>query len=135
MHVVAFLIHALGERDANHGMARGDNIQSAHMWFRLLKESTRWAICYPTTAYLASVDELAFMPGMLVDHREMMLRCDVLVATGGVMSPHMRFIWDAAKRSGKPLLDLLDLGAMPPLDLRDETKREIQRRADALDLD
>lgn len=132
MTVVAFQIHALGDRDADQGSARGDAIYSALLWFRAVREATRWAICYPTLAYLAALDEGMCRAGMIADHREIMLRCDVLVATGGEMSEPMLGIVEAARYAKKPLLDLIDLGPRPSLDRHDEMRLEIRRRAAAL---
>lgn len=131
---VGFLIHALGGRDDDEGVARGDRIHDALLWFRAVKDATRWAICYPTLAYLAALDEMLYLSGIVDDHREIMLRCDVLVATGGVLSEYMRGMVTAAGLVQKPYLNLLDLGPRPMLEWRDETKREIIHRVAALGL-
>lgn len=133
MTVAGFLIHPLGERDANFGMARGDNLANAMLWFRVVKDSTRWAICYPTMAYLAAVDDVHHGPSTLTDHIELMKRMDVVIAVGGAMSPHMRYLVGHAKVAKIPVLDLLDLGSAPRDD-DDSVKLEIIRRAEALGL-
>jgi hypothetical protein len=132
MATVAFLIHALGERDADGGSGRGDRIYDALLWFKAVKEATRWAVCYPTLAYLAALDEGMYLTGIVADHKEIMLRCDVLVATGGTLSDYMKIMTQAAVQARKPYMDLLDLGPRPLTEWRDETKREIIRRVAAL---
>ncbi|SRR6266568_1365712 len=115
--VVAFLTHPLGERDAEHGMRRGDNLSNAMAWFRYLKEITPWAICHPSMSYIAAVDEVFFRRTMLTDVIEIMCRCDLVVAVGSHMSPHMRIEIQHAEnriRARIPVLNLLDLGAWPP---------------------
>lgn len=130
--VVAFLTHPLGERDADYGTARGNNLANAMEWFRLIKDATGWAICYPTMAYLAAVDDIFHGPSTLIDQIEIMKRCDVLVAVGGMMSPHMRYLAGHASTAKIPLLDLLSLGVRPMIDGADRTRAEIARLAAAL---
>lgn len=131
---VAFLTHPLGERDADWGSARGNNLANAMAWFRFIHDATRWAICFPAMAYLAAVDDIFHRPSMLTDAVEIMERCDVLVAVGGVASPHMRIEIEHAQHRSLPLLNLLDLGRSPPMFKADEIANEIRRRAAALGL-
>lgn len=106
-------------------------------WFRFLKDVTQWAICYPAMAYIAACDEVFYRRSMLTDAVEIMKRCDILVLVGPRLSPHMRIEIGAAsgRASGAlPVLDLLDLGAAPPWERKDEAGIEVLRRADALGL-
>lgn len=118
------LIHALGS--AEELGARGDSIADALCWFRAVRDATRWAICYPTLAYLAALDEAMSRHGIVADHRKIALRCDVVVATGGEWSPEMLTV-----SAGRTVLDLSDLGARPA---GDTTRREILRRVADLGL-
>lgn len=134
---VAFLTHPLGERDADWGMKRGDNLSNAMGWFRFMKDVTGWAICYPAMAYVAAgMDDAFYRRSMLTDAVEILDRCDVLVAVGASASPHMRI--EIAHARGKsipvPVLDLTDLGDGPPWDRKDIMGIEIRRRADELGL-
>ncbi len=132
MTTTAFLLHPLGERDADFGSARGDNLANAMLWFRAIKEATRWAICYPVMAYLAALDEIHYGPSILTDQIEIMKRLDVVVLAGGRMSPHMRYMLGHAVVAKIPVANLLDLGPVPIIE-GDRTRIEILRRADALD--
>lgn len=132
---VAFLTHPIGDKDADWGMARGSNLANAMLWFRVIHDATRWAICFPTMAYLAAVDDIFHRPSMITDAVEILERCDVLVAVGGAASPHMRIeIAHARDRSPPiPLLNLMDLGRVPSMEV-DRLANEIRRRAAELGL-
>jgi hypothetical protein len=133
---VGFLTHPLGERDADWGSARGNNLANAMLWFRFLKDATRWAICFPAMAYIAAVDDIWHRPSMITDAVEIMERCDVLIVVGDHISPHMRIEIAHARGMTKPIpvIDLIDLGSSPPFMKTDETASEIRRRAAALGL-
>lgn len=134
---VAFLTHPLGERDAGWGSAHGDNLAAAMEWLRFLKQVTGWAICYPAMAYAAAgMDDEFFRRSMLTDVIEIMERCDVVVMVGGRISPHMRIEASHARQRKTPILvlNLLDLGLLPPWHRKDEIGIEIRRRAEALGL-
>src|SRR5689334_21930514 len=133
---VAFLSHPIGERDAGWGSDRGDNLANAMDWFRFLKDVTRWAICFPSMAYIAAVDDAFHRPSMITDAVEIMERCDVLIVAGAY-SPHIRI--EIAHARGRrppiPVLDLTDLGRRPPPPAQsDELGVEVRRRAEALGL-
>lgn len=133
---VALLSHPLGERDADWGMKRGDNLANAMDWFRFLKDTLGWAICYPAMAYLAAVDDVFHRPSMITDIIEIMGKCDVLVVCGGRASPHMRIELDHARRRSPPLpiLDLVDLGYRTRPEQGEVMAIEIRRRAGELGL-
>lgn len=133
---VAFLTHPLGERDADWGMARGNNLANAMLWFRFVKDATRWAICFPAMPYIAAVDDVFHRPSMITDAVEIMERCDVLVVVGDHISPHMRIEIAHARgmKTPIPVLNLIDLGRSPPVIKTDEVSSEIRRRAAELGL-
>ena len=131
---VAFLTHPIGERDAEWGVARGNNLANAMAWFRLIVDATRWSMCYPEMTYIAAVDDVFHQPARLAASIEILERCDVLVMAGGFNSPHMRLQFAHARRRKLPVLDLLDMGASPLWIDRDEIGSEIRRRAAELGL-
>lgn len=137
MGTVAYLTHPLGERDAGDGTAWGDNLANAMQWFRFMVQATRWSMSCPWYAYAVAVQDVFHRPRMLVDQVELVGRSDILVMVGGYVSPHMRIELVAAQRSKRkiPLLNLNDLGYVPPWDRIDQVGQEIRRRAAEFDLD
>lgn len=133
---VAFLTHPLGERDADWGTTRGNNLANSMLWFKFVKDATRWAICFPAMAYIAAVDDVFHRPSMITDAVEIMERCDVLVLVGDRISPHMRIeIAHAGNMNPQlPVLNLIDLGHSPPIVNTDAVASEIRRRAAGLGL-
>jgi hypothetical protein len=134
MSTVAYLGHPFGERDALNAWdnRRSDNVANALDWLKFLRLVTPWAICYPTVAYMAVLNEPAHEPRSFVDRVQIMLKCDLYVLTGGVMAPHMVFEQRAARGRPMPVMDLLHLGRLPPWDRKDEVMKEIQQLEDSL---
>lgn len=129
MSVVAYLGHPLGEKDSFNAWdnSRSDNVANSLDWLKFLRMTTQWAVCYPTLAYVAVLDEPAHQPRSFVDRVRIMLKCDLYVLTGGLKAPHMAFELNAALRRPMPVMDLLHLGRLPPWERLDEVAREIQR--------
>lgn len=130
MAVVAYLTHPLGERDADGGVGRGDNMASAMQWFKFLVMTTPWVISCPWFVYIAAVDDAFHRPRALRDQIELMSRSDVVVLCGGRLSGHMRVELGHAQRrveGGMPVIDLLALGASPPWHQVDEVTLDIRR--------
>jgi hypothetical protein len=136
MPIVAYLGHALGERDSFDAWdnRRSENVANSLDWLKFLRMTTGWSICYPTLAFVAALDEPSQQPRSFVDRVQIMLRCDVYVLTGGAMAPHMGFELAAARRRPMPVMDLLHLGRIPPWDRKDEVAKEIERLEDSLGL-
>jgi len=127
MSIVAYLGHALGERDFTNvwDNSRSDNVANSLDWLKFLRMTTQWAICYPALAYMAVLDESAHQPRSFVDRVQIMLKCDLYVLTGGSKAPHMVFELRAALRRPMPVMDLLHLGRSPPWDRKDDVAKEI----------
>lgn len=134
MSVVAYLGHALGEKDLLNAWdnRRSDNVANSLDWLKFLRMTTSWAICYPTVSYIAVLDDAAHEPRSFVDRVQIMLRCDLYVLTGGIKAPHMAYELAAAIRRPMSVMDLLHLGRFPPWDRKDEVSKEIERLEDSL---
>lgn len=124
---VAYLSHPLGESDDVYEFGRGSNIANAIDWFSFLRRATRWAICYPTMAYVAA-DSALQRPSQITGQIEIMLGCGVVVVCGW-MNPHMRIERQAIQNHGHPpVIDLLPLGRAPPWHKLDDVTRDLARR-------
>jgi hypothetical protein len=66
-----------------------------------------------------------------VDTQAIQSRCDMLVLTGGVVSPHMREHVRKARQLGQPIVDLTPFGVRPPSPNEDDAIRiqQIVKRA------
>ncbi len=130
MEVVAYLTHPIGEADVGYGQQRGDNLANAMEWLRFLVETTQWVICCPWFVYLTAVSEAFHRSRTLRDQIILMDRCDLIVLTGGILTPHMRIEIDHAEKkiSGPtiPVVDLLHLGRKPPFDDKNRVAKEIE---------
>lgn len=126
MVTVAYLTHPIGEADANHGQARGTNLANAMDWLKFLVETTRWVICCPWFVYIAAVDGEFHRSRTLRDQILLLDRCDIVVLTGGIMTPHMVIETTHAQRKPLPIIDLLYLGQSPPWERKDAVAKEIQ---------
>lgn len=109
---VGYMAHPVGR-----GMEVGDNLARARRWFR-------WAwYRYPGLAlhvpWLAPCeifdpeDEGARRRG-IQDDLAILVRCDVVILVGGVLSPGMATELALAQRIGLSVIDHLALGAEPP---------------------
>lgn len=136
MSIVAYLGHPLGEKDLADAWddSRASNVANSLDWFKFLRLTTRWAVCYPTIAYTSVLDDLMYQPRSLVDQVQIMLRCDLYVLTGGVCAPHMKIELSAARGRPMPVMDLLYLGRVPPWGKQDEVAKEIEHLEDRLGL-
>lgn len=132
MTVVAYLAHPLGDVDANWGIDRGDNVANSIDWVKFLRYVTTWAICYPSFLHVAAVDDVFHHAKSFTDQLEILSRCDLVVAVGGLMSPHMRYeVEHARSRQALPVIDLLHLGRRPPWQDQGRTISDIARRCAA----
>lgn len=131
---VAYLGHPLGDKDSSNAWdnRRSDNVANSLDWLKFLRLTTQWAICYPTVAYAAVLNDPMHEPRSFVDRVQILLKCDLYVLTGGVRAPHMVFELSAALRRPMPVMDLLHLGRIPPWDRKDEVAKEIQRLESSL---
>lgn len=135
MPVVAYLTSQLGESDTpDLAITHSDNMANSIAWFRFLVMATRWAIMMPAFAYLVAIPESTGRPRSIADRAVMLGLCNVLVMCGPEISPHMRIEQRLAKAQSIPVLDLTDMGAVPPWNDYDLSRKEIARRADSLGL-
>lgn len=140
MSVIAYMTHPLGERDAGHGITRGDNVSNAMSWFRFLVMTTPWAINAPWFPYLASVDDVWHSSKSFKHQLTFILRSDVLIAVGGNISAHMEFQMEYAcmqrsRTKPVPVLSLVEFGVVPPWGDVDRVGQRILEMGRALGLD
>lgn len=134
---VAYLEHPLGDEDGDGdpfgNNSRSSNLANALEWFRFLRATTRWAICYPALAYVAA-DRMLQRPSQITGMVEILACCHVVVLTGW-MSPHMLVGLRRVESLRRPaVIDLLDLGRCPPWDHRDQVAHRLARVAVELGL-
>lgn len=115
--LVAYLTHPLGPKNGDEVIARQDNIASAVSWFRFLVETTRWVINCPWFSYIVAADEEIHRPRALMDQMFLLDRSDMLVQTGGYISPHMEIEEKRARWRGIPVVNLTPFGRHPPMDI------------------
>jgi hypothetical protein len=136
MSIVAYLGHALGEKDLVDAWddSQGTNVSNSLDWLKFLRAATDWVVCYPTIAFVAALAESAHQPRSFTDRIQIMLRCDLYVLTGGKLAPHMVYEADTARRKPMAVMDLLYLGKFPPWDRVDAVSKEIERLEASLGL-
>ncbi len=140
MSVVAYMTHPLGDRDAGHGVDRGDNISNAMSWFRFLVMVTPWAISAPWFPYVASIDDVFHASKVFLHQLTFIGRSDVLIAVGGRISAHMEFQieyagMDRPSISRVPVLSLVEFGSSPPWREIDQVGKKILDMGRNLGLD
>lgn len=126
MATVAYLTHPIGEADADHGQTRGNNLANAMDWLKFLIHTTRWVICCPWFVYIAAVDGEFHRARTMRDQILLLDRCDIVVLTGGIKTPHMLVEIAHATRKQIPIVDLLHLGRFPPWEHKDRVGKEIE---------
>jgi len=114
MGLVCYMSHPIGDGGLADEEKRADNIANAGEWVRFFVDSTRWVILCPWYLYAITHGEEIYGPRRLVDQLSALERCDLLVLTGGVISPHMSYEVSQAKRYGIPVVDLTTFGVAPP---------------------
>ncbi len=106
---VAYMAHPIGQ-----GEQRPGNIARAMRWHRYLVEATPYAICTPWIPYVLTLEEATHRDRGVADDLEIARRCDRIILVGGKLSDGMRREEDLFKSLGKPIEDMLHLGAEPP---------------------
>lgn len=115
--IIAYLAHPVGPDSTPAEVeARDLNIQSALGWLRWLVDSTTWAISAPWLPYVMRLSESQRDRGMR-DNFATLERCDLVVLTGGRVSPGMELERHHAFSCGMPVVDLTSLGARAPRDV------------------
>lgn len=129
--LVAYLTHPLGEADTGEDMIkRSENMANAISWLRFLVLGTKWAVSMPWFVYTVGLPESSTRPRAAADRILFLERSDLLVMTGGRMSPHMRIEYQCACAIPIPVPDLTDMGEAPPWNTYDVSRCEIFRRAE-----
>lgn len=112
--IVAYLAHPVGpDRTPAEVAARRDNIANTLAWMRWLVENTRWAILVPWLPYVQILDETTHRDRGIADDLAFLERCDVIVLTGGRISPGMAAELAHAHAHGIPVVDLTSWGFRP----------------------
>jgi hypothetical protein len=114
MGLVVYMSHPIGDGGLADQEKRADNIANAGEWVRFFVDTTRWVILCPWYLYAITHGEEIYGPRRLVDQLSALERCDLLVLTGGVISPHMSYEVSQAKRYGIPVVDVTTFGVSPP---------------------
>lgn len=128
--IVAYLTHPLGESDTGDDLVRrSDNMANAIAWFRFLIMGTRWAVTMPWFVYVVGLPESTTQPRAMMDRLTILDRCNILILAGGRRSPHMDIEVRRAHVRTIPVLDLTDMGDVPPWNDYDKIRVEILRRA------
>lgn len=124
---ICYLSHPIGDGGTADDERRGDNIANAGEWVRFFIDTTRWVILCPWYVYAITHGEQIYAPRRLVDQLAALERCDLLLLTGGYMSPHMLYESNQAKRLGIPVVDLTSFGIAPPSISDDNTQLIVTR--------
>lgn len=127
MQTVCYLSHPIGDGGTADDETRADHIANAGEWMRFFIDTTRWVIWCPWYVYAITHGEQIYAPRRLVDQLASIERCDLLLLTGGYISPHMSYEIDRAKRVGIPVVDLTTFGISPPSVSEDNAQLIVNR--------
>ena len=116
--MIAYLAHPVGPQFP--AADRAVNLAGARAWFRFLVDATPWAISVPWLAYVENLAESTHRERGISDDLETLSRCDLVVLTGGRVSPGMAAEREHAYRLGIPVVDLTHCGSMPPPMFRED---------------
>ncbi len=119
--LLAYLSHPVGPGNGEDTIRRGDNLANAGAWLKFLVLHTKWAVCCPWWAYVANLDE-SMKPRGMVDNAVHIERADIVVQVGSHVSHHMAIERTHAARNRIPIVDLTELGAVPPLSVMTEAE-------------
>lgn len=112
--VVAYLGHPIGEANGFDSVQRADNLANAVEWVRFFNDVTRWSIVCPWYVNAVAIGGDSYGPRRLMSQLDALERCDIYIAAGGHLSPHMHVEMRRAKQHGLPILDVSNLGVIPP---------------------
>lgn len=116
--MIAYLAHPVGPQFP--AADRAVNLAGARAWFRFLVDATPWAISVPWLAYVENLAEATHRDRGIADDLETLSRCDLVVLTGGRVSPGMATERERAYELGIPIVDLTSCGSMPPPMFRED---------------
>lgn len=104
---------------------RQNNIASVLSWIRFLVDNTTWSISCPWLPYVMTLEESVYRDRGVDDNLAVILRCDLVVLTGGRISNGMETERLCAIEHGIPVVDLTSLGSRPPEEKYAENARAV----------
>lgn len=104
---VAYIAHPVGD-----GEDRAKNIENVNKWFEWLFHHTDYALSVPWEIYVRHLDE-SHRARAMRDDLESLSRCDVIILTGGRISPGMATELQTARVLGIEIVDLTSVGYEP----------------------
>lgn len=107
MPKIAYLAHPVGD-----GEDRVRNIENVSKWFLWLFHNTDYAINVPWDIYVRNLSEEHRKRAMR-DDLAILARCDVIILTGGRISPGMAMELLSAQLRGMEVVDLTPAGYSP----------------------
>lgn len=113
---IACIDHPLGEKNGGEKMiTRHSNIASTLRWCRFVFEATPWIVVCPWLSFVLFADDEIHRPKVMGQQAILLTRTtDIVVATGGWISPHMLMNRDRCARHRIPWIDTTELGRDPP---------------------
>lgn len=109
MTQLAYLAHPVG-----NGPNRVVNLLNTNKWFLWLYTNTDFALVVPWKIYVDNLSEDHLTRAMR-DDLAVLGRCDVLILTGGRISPGMQTELSTARLQGLRIVDLTSCGYDPDL--------------------